>query len=396
MSVISFEIVYRGIYQKTLANKISRTLVLAAVKEGKQGISFGRYSDSPERNGIPAKLFGYIADNSEELQAVAAKYEPKQVDVSICVDDTMCKGVESWAWYGLQPITAVTKPGGTLIVTSNYKTQDLVRHIHRRDTPYKLAIVPGGASMAGLWVYKNDGTDARVLGAALKAEPSICSMASLEQAIRENIGGDAHIEAARASFEDTRSDEVKPGQGNTEVPFTFQLLKWTEMREGVVIDGVGGHNNYRDLEGGYEPGRNEVFKKWSTRTMRPVVAFDKCTKCTLCWIACPDTVFDVTPDGYFDANMEACCGCGVCEAICPVNDCITMVNEVVFEDRGSQYLMWKKDAQAYQGYLTDKRKKGKVEKRFPITGLAAAFSGAGLDGGHNLNSAKAKSVKDFK
>ena len=173
MSVISFEIVYRGIYQKTLANKISRTLVLAAVKEGKQGISFGRYSDSPERNGIPAKLFGYIADNSEELQAVAAKYEPKQVDVSICVDDTMCKGVESWAWYGLQPITAVTKPGGTLIVTSNYKTDDLVKHIHRRGTPYKLAIVPGGASMAGLWVYKNDGTDARVLGAALKAEPSI-------------------------------------------------------------------------------------------------------------------------------------------------------------------------------------------------------------------------------
>ena len=396
MSVISFEIIYRGIYQKTLANKISRTLVLAAVKEGKQGISFGRYSDSPERNGIPAKLFGYIADNSEELQAVAAKYEPKQVDVSICVDDTLCKGVESWAWYGLQPINAVTKPGGTLIVTSNYKTNDLVKHIHRRDTPYKLAVIPGGASMAGLWVYKNDGTDARCLGAALKAEPNICSMASLEQAIRENIGGDAHVEAARASFEDTRPDEIKPGQGNTEVPFTFQLLKWTEMREGVVIDGVGGHNNYRDMDGGYEPGRNEYFKKWSTRTMRPVVAFDKCTKCTLCWIACPDTVFDVTPDGYFDANMEACCGCGVCEAICPVNDCITMVNEVVFEDRDSQYLMWKKDAKSYQGYLTDKRKNGKVENRHPITGLGQAFSGIGLESGHNLKTAKAKSVKDFK
>jgi pyruvate ferredoxin oxidoreductase delta subunit len=396
VSVISFEIIYRGIYQKTLANKISRTLVLAAVKEGKQGISFGRYSDSPERNGIPAKLFGYIADNHEELQAVAAKYEPKQVDISICVDDTLCKGVESWAWYGLQPINAVTKPGGTLIVTSNHKTQDLVRHIHRRNTPYKLAIVPGGASMAGLWVYKNDGTDARCLGAALKAEPGICSMASLEQAIRENVGGDAHVETARASFEDTRPEEVKPGEGNAEVPFSYQLLKWNEMREGVVIDGVGGHNDYREMGGGYQPGRNEYFKKWSTRTMRPVVAFDKCTKCTLCWIACPDTVFDVTPDGYFDANMEACCGCGVCEAICPVNECITMVNEVVFEDRNSQYLMWKKDASAYQAYLAEKREKGKVEKRFPITGLAEAFSGIGLDSGHNQRTAKAKSVKDFK
>ena len=63
------------------------------MKEGKPGISFGRYSDSPERNGIPAKQFGYIADNEEELESVAAQYEPKQVDISICVDDTLCKGV---------------------------------------------------------------------------------------------------------------------------------------------------------------------------------------------------------------------------------------------------------------------------------------------------------------
>jgi len=33
-----------------------------------------------------------------------ARYEPKHVDVTICVDDTLSKGVESWAWYGLQPI----------------------------------------------------------------------------------------------------------------------------------------------------------------------------------------------------------------------------------------------------------------------------------------------------
>ena len=88
-------------------------------------------------------------------------------------------------------------------------------------------------------------------------------------------------------------------------PLTFELLKWHEMRQGVVIDGVGGHEGFRGGEGGYEPGRNPYFKKWSTRTMRPVVSFEKCTKCTLCWVACPDTCFDVTPDGFFDANMEA-------------------------------------------------------------------------------------------
>ena len=396
MSIQSFEIIFRGIYQKALANKMSRTLVLAAVKEGRQGISFGRYSDSPERNGIPAKLFGYIADSREELEEVAAQYEPKQVDISIVLDDTLTKGVESWAWYGLQPLNDITKPGGTLIITSLQSHGDLVKHMHVKDDAYNLAIVKSEPSFAGLFVYKDDGTDARCLGAALKACPQICSMASLEEAIRENVGGNAHVEAARASFEDTRSDEVKPGEGNTETPFTFELPGWKTMRQGVVIDGVGGHNKYGDSDGGYVPGRNDVFRKWSTRTMRPVIHFDKCTKCTLCWVACPDTCFDVTPDGYYDANMDACCGCGVCEAICPVPDCITMVNETVFEERDSQYVMWKKDDKGYLAYLEEKRSKGKVEHRHPITGLAGAFSGAGLEGGHNENTASSLSLKDLK
>jgi len=233
MAVTAVEVVYRGIFQKTLSRNICRTIVLAARKENKIGTAFGRYGDSPERNGIPAKQFGYIADTKEELEEVAAQYEPKQVDVTICVDDALCKGVESWGWYGLQPINAVTKPGGTLIVTSNQSSDDLVKHIHRKDTPYNLSIVKGEASFAGLWVYKDDGTDARCMGAALKACPEICSMASLEAAILENIGGNDHVEAARASYEDARSDEIKPGEGNTEVPFTFELLKWQDMRLGV-------------------------------------------------------------------------------------------------------------------------------------------------------------------
>ena len=39
--LFAIEIIYRGIYQKTLAKNISRAIVLAAHKEGKPGISFG-------------------------------------------------------------------------------------------------------------------------------------------------------------------------------------------------------------------------------------------------------------------------------------------------------------------------------------------------------------------
>ncbi|MFB3151264.1 MAG: 4Fe-4S dicluster-binding protein, partial [Alphaproteobacteria bacterium] len=107
-------------------------------------------------------------------------------------------------------------------------------------------------------------------------------------------------------------------------------------------------------EGGYVPTRNPTFKKFSTRTMRPVINFDTCIKCTLCWLQCPDSCFDITPDGLYDANMEACCGCGVCEAVCPVEDCVTMVNEEAFDDNASQWEMWVKDKKGYETWMTEK------------------------------------------
>jgi len=85
-----------------------------------------------------------------------------------------------------------------------------------------------------------------------------------------------------------------------------------------------------------------------------VVDFDTCVKCTLCWLQCPDSCFDVTPEHLYDANMDACCGCGVCEAVCPVEHCITMVSETAFLDNTSQYETWKQDPAAYKGWLQEK------------------------------------------
>ena len=53
---ITVEVVYRGIFQKTLAQRICRSIVLAARKRGHTGTAFARYGDSPERNGVPAKM----------------------------------------------------------------------------------------------------------------------------------------------------------------------------------------------------------------------------------------------------------------------------------------------------------------------------------------------------
>jgi len=150
MSTVAVEVVYRGIFQKTLARNIVRSIVFAARKEGKIGTAFGRYGDSPERNGIPAKQFAIVADTAEELEENLAVYEAHDVDVTINVDDTMSKGIESWAWYGLQPINQLTKPNGTLIVTSRQDADSIIEDMHQRDEPYNLSIIPSVPSFSGL------------------------------------------------------------------------------------------------------------------------------------------------------------------------------------------------------------------------------------------------------
>jgi pyruvate ferredoxin oxidoreductase delta subunit len=352
------EIVYRGIFQKTLAKNLSRGIVLAAYREGKPGISFGRYGDSPERNGIPAKSFAIVATDDLTLEEGMAQYEPKQVDVTIAVDDTLCKGVESWAWYGLQPINRLLKPGGTLIVTSHEEPAALIEMMHRKEHPYRLAIVKATPSFSGLWVYKDDHTDVRILGAMAKLVPDLFSLISLQEVIAEEWKDQLKATSALRSYERISTVEVQPTQGNPEKPYQFDFPKWHEMREGLAIPGIPRGEAVVDAAsgetGGYRPARNPTFKKFTTRTMRPVVDFEKCIKCTLCWLQCPDSCFDVMPDGMYDANMEACCGCGVCEAVCPVADCITMVNETEFRDNASQWEMWRKDKDGYAHWVSEK------------------------------------------
>jgi len=370
--LLAVEVIYRGVFQKTLAKNITRDIVLAAHNEGKLGISFGRYGDSPERNGIPAKSFAIVADDEQTLEAGMAQYEPKSVDLTVVLDDTLCKGAESWAWYGLQPVHKALKPGHTLIVVSLESASALLKNIHRRNEPYKLGVLKGLASFSGMWVFKDDHTDVRVLGAIAKALPELFSFKSVEQFINEKLKNQLKVTSARTAFERFATVDVKAGQGNPEEPFKFELPGWKNMRTGVSIKGQAQGGPYADpvtgQVGGFRPGRNELYKKYSTRTERPVVNFSTCTKCTLCWLNCPDASFDVTPDGTYDANLESCCGCGICEDVCPVKDCVTMVNESEFHDNHSQYAAFKKDKDAYLKWL-----ESTIEKAEPIEKRSKGF-----------------------
>ena len=284
-----------------------------------------------------------------------AQYEPKAVDVTVVLDDTLCKGTESWAWYGLRPVHGALKPGRTLIVVSQQDAPALLKIIHKRSEPYKLGVLKGVTSFSGMWIYKDDHTDVRVLGAIAKASPELLGLKAVEQFISEKLKNTLKVSSAHNAFERFSTTDVKPGQGSSDPVERYTLPKWQEMRLGVSIKGQPQGGPFEDAftkeRGGFRPVRNELFKKYSTRTFRPVINFKTCTKCTLCWLNCPDGSFDVTPDGTYNANLESCCGCGICEAVCPVEDCITMVNESQFHGNDSQWVNFKKDQDAYLEWL---------------------------------------------
>jgi len=76
---------------------------------------------------------------------------------------------------------------------------------------------------------------------------------------------------------------------------------------------------WKDLEIGAivtEPGNAIQYKTGDWRSQRPIVDFDKCIKCGLCALFCPEGCIGPNEDGYFEANLYHCKGCGICLREC--------------------------------------------------------------------------------
>ena len=77
---------------------------------------------------------------------------------------------------------------------------------------------------------------------------------------------------------------------------------------------------WKDLEVGAivtEPGNASQYKTGDWRSQKPVYNFDRCLKCGVCQIFCPEGCVIQNDDGYFEADLYYCKGCGICARECP-------------------------------------------------------------------------------
>ncbi len=74
------------------------------------------------------------------------------------------------------------------------------------------------------------------------------------------------------------------------------------------------------------PGKSRVNRTGAWRVFKPVFRHNKCTKCGICSMVCPEGCILEQEDEFSIPDYDYCKGCGLCAAECPAED-IEMVKE---------------------------------------------------------------------
>lgn len=64
------------------------------------------------------------------------------------------------------------------------------------------------------------------------------------------------------------------------------------------------------------PGSASETETGTWRTERPVIDQNKCIKCGVCYIFCPEGCIKLNEQGEFEIDLYYCKGCGICAREC--------------------------------------------------------------------------------
>jgi len=64
-------------------------------------------------------------------------------------------------------------------------------------------------------------------------------------------------------------------------------------------------------------GNSKLRERWAWSNFKPLIDYDGCTKCMICYVYCPDSAFTIDAKGFPVIDYEACKGCNICKTECP-------------------------------------------------------------------------------
>jgi pyruvate ferredoxin oxidoreductase delta subunit len=71
------------------------------------------------------------------------------------------------------------------------------------------------------------------------------------------------------------------------------------------------------------PITNNFYSNEDWRFEQPVWDTEKCVRCGICNLFCPDSAIFQNDAGYYEVDLTFCKGCGICSRQCP-KSCISM------------------------------------------------------------------------
>ena len=95
------------------------------------------------------------------------------------------------------------------------------------------------------------------------------------------------------------------------MPKSESELTWKDLEIGSIATG---------------PGSARLYRTGDWRSQKPIYDFNRCIKCGVCQIFCPEGCVEQNSEGYFEADLFYCKGCGICARECWTT-VITMVDE---------------------------------------------------------------------
>lgn len=66
-------------------------------------------------------------------------------------------------------------------------------------------------------------------------------------------------------------------------------------------------------------GNSSEVKRTGWNLFKPIIDYDKCTKCRICFVYCPDSAITIDKNNFPEINYNFCKSCNICYTECPAN-----------------------------------------------------------------------------